>query len=111
MACGTFVVQCSRINPIGSGSGPGDGLSSKEMRSSTQRKLLDYRLQGAIYIVRLRGHLFFGNAEHVGNREKKKKKVGKEGRGTVDSRTERRDSFLTTPQRNTHIHRHPPPIP
>ena len=64
MACGIFVVQCSRIDPIGSGF-PGDGLSSKEMRSAAQRKLLDYRLQGAIYIIRLRGHLFFGNVEQV----------------------------------------------
>jgi hypothetical protein len=54
LACGIFVVQCSRNNPIGSAF-PGDGLSSKEMRSPAQRKLLDYRLQGSIYIIRLRG--------------------------------------------------------
>lgn len=64
VACGIFVVQCSRINPIGA-SFPGDGLSSKEMRSPTQRKMLDYRLQGTIYIVKLRGHLFFGNVEQL----------------------------------------------
>lgn len=58
------MVQCSRINPIGA-SFPGDGLSSKEMRSATQRKLLDYRLQGTIYIIKIRGNLFFGNVEQV----------------------------------------------
>ena len=60
-------MQCSRVNPIGS-CFTGDGLSSKEIRSVAQRKLLDYRLQGSIYIIRLRGNLFFGNVEQLGTK-------------------------------------------
>jgi hypothetical protein len=39
------------VNPIGAAF-IGDGLSSREVRSSEHRKLLDFRLQGAVYILR-----------------------------------------------------------
>jgi len=49
---GTFVAQGTRINPIHAAF-PGDGMRSKEIRSKPQRKLLDLRMQGVVYVIRL----------------------------------------------------------
>ena len=51
LACGTFVAQGSRVNPIHAAF-PGDGMRSKEIRSKPQRKLLDFRMQGVVYVIR-----------------------------------------------------------
>lgn len=51
LACCTFVVQGSMVNPIAQAF-LGDGLRSREMRSSEERKMLDLRMQGLVYVLR-----------------------------------------------------------
>lgn len=51
MACCSFVVQGSLVNPIAAAF-LGDGLRSREMRTSEERKVLDLRMQGVVYVVR-----------------------------------------------------------
>lgn len=51
LACCSFVVQGSLVNPIAAAF-LGDGLRSREMRTSEERKVLDLRMQGVVYVVR-----------------------------------------------------------
>lgn len=51
LACCSFVVQGSLVNPIAAAF-LGDGLRSREMRTNEERKVLDIRMQGVVYVVR-----------------------------------------------------------
>ncbi|CAE8635611.1 unnamed protein product [Polarella glacialis] len=67
-ACFAFAVQSGRSDPVESAYYPGHGMRSRKMRSLADIQVLAQELGQAVFIVRLRGPLFFGNAHALPRR-------------------------------------------
>ncbi|CEM04673.1 unnamed protein product [Vitrella brassicaformis CCMP3155] len=60
----TFVLQCSRIQAIHTAFAA-KGLRSSELRALWEQDVLDEMMEESVYIIKLQGALFFGNATQM----------------------------------------------